>query len=99
MTTGTEAEQPKDNASGNSSQGEVMVSGQLQDGIREVLEIVTSLKTVQHGVLRILSKDVRGHIGITGGTIIVGAHATSSREYGTKALAGLLAAQKGMFAF
>lgn len=99
MTTGTEAEKPKDNSSAQPPAGEVMVSGQLQNGIREVLEIVSSLKTVKHGVLRILSKEVRGHIGISDGETIVGAHATSSREHGHNALRELLVAQKGMFAF
>lgn len=100
--TGTEAEKPHDSGADSAKlQGSVILSGQLSadNGLREVLEIVTTSKDVQYGLLRILSKDVRGYIGVSGGVHIVGAHVTSTREYGIPALRKLLVANKGMFVF
>lgn len=92
---GTEAEKPQD------KQDAVIISGRISETstLRDILEVVTASPDVQHGVLRILSKDVRGHIGIFCGTSLTGAHVTSTREYGIQALEKLLSAQKGMFAF
>lgn len=91
MTTGTEANTPSN----------VIASGQISDEMpmRAVLKLVTLSGDVTYGVLRILSKDVRGHIGIQGGRLITGAHITSKQEYGRSALRQLLATKKGMFAF
>jgi hypothetical protein len=101
-TAGTEAEKPHDNTSGKSIQGTVVVSGQIspEHGLRTVFEeILEECRHVQHGVLRVLSKDVRGYIGIFCGSYIAGAHVTTSREYGVKALKQLLVASRGMYAF
>lgn len=101
-TAGTEAEKPQDNASGKSLQGTVVVSGQItpEADLRKILsEVLEECRHVQHGVLRILSKDVRGHIGIFCGSYIQGAHVTTSREYGVPALTELLSANRGMYAF
>src|SRR5437016_5181816 len=78
----------------------VVANGQLGDEIsmRSVLELVAGTDGVQHAVIRILSRDVRGHIGIHAGRLITGAHVTSTREYGKTALKKLLSATKGMYA-
>src|SRR5687768_16381571 len=98
--TETEAETPQD-ASNARLQGSVIHSGQLtaENGLREILEIIASSQEAGCGLLRILSKDVRGYIGVDNRTTIVGAHVTSTREYGIPALRKLLVANKGMFLF
>jgi tetratricopeptide (TPR) repeat protein len=101
MTMAT-ARTDQDNLSGKSIQGTVVVSGQITPelGLRSVLEeLLEDCRHIQHGVLRVLSKDVRGHIGIFCGSYIAGAHVTTSREYGVQALKQLLGASRGMYAF
>lgn len=79
-------------------QGAVRLSGQLTSdtSLREVLHQVRGLSD-DCGLLRILSKNIRGYIGITSSSVISGAHVTSTREYGLTALRKLLAANKGIF--
>jgi tetratricopeptide (TPR) repeat protein len=80
-------------------QGKVWLSGQLSSdsSLREVLEMVGGMKDARFGLLRILSKSVRGYVGILDGQTITGAHVTSTREFGLSALKKLFAAQKGIF--
>jgi tetratricopeptide (TPR) repeat protein len=95
MTIGTDADKS------GSNQGTVVFSGQLneQRPLQAVLQNVMRNQNVEHGVLRVLSKDVRGHIGIASGAIITGAHVTSTSEFGQQGLRKLLGATRGMFAF
>jgi hypothetical protein len=81
--------------------GSVLLNGRFSrdNSLRDVLEIVTSMKDVEFGVVRILSKDLRGYFGVSRGATIVGGHTTSSLEYGIPALKQLLEANAGMFLF
>lgn len=99
---GTDIEAEQTPQSSPKLQGNVLLSGQLtaENTLRDVLEIVISQATgVQYGLLRILSKDVRGYMGIREGVTVVGAHVTSTCEYGLPALRKLIVAGKGMFLF
>lgn len=80
-------------------QGKVWLSGQLsaENSLREVLEVVGGMQGTRFGLLRILSKAVRGYVGIIDGRTITGAQVTSTREFGLPALRKLFAAQKGLF--
>lgn len=96
---GIEADIPPESSSEKGRlQGVVRLSGQLGPGnsLREVLQQVRALSD-QYGLVRILSKGIRGYIGITNSQIISGAYVTSSSEYGVTALHKLLAANKGIF--
>lgn len=101
-STGTDAEKPQDNLSERSLQQPAVISGQIDSvgGMRAVFEELNEqCRHVQHGILRILSKDVRGYVGVFCGSYITGAHITSTREYGITALKELVVANRGMYAF
>ncbi len=100
--TDIEAEKPQnDEVVTSRLQGSVVLGGQLtpENGLREILEIVVSTKEIPNGLIRVLSKDVRGFIAIADGTTITGAHVTSSCEYGIKALHKLLSTPKGIVVY
>lgn len=67
-----------------------------QAGLREALELVRA-RPVSEGVLRILSKEASGRIGVRGGRFIIGTHITSSGLSGYPALKAFLALKRGMF--
>jgi tetratricopeptide (TPR) repeat protein len=97
---GIDAELPPESGSQKGRlEGKVRLSGQLTEetSLREVLEQARTMQDMQCGLVRILSKNIRGYIGITNATVITGAHVTSTREYGLTALRKLLAATKGIF--
>jgi tetratricopeptide (TPR) repeat protein len=96
---GIEADIPPESSSQKGRlQGVVRLSGQLSADftLREVLQQVRELSD-QYGLVRILSKGVRGYIGITNSHVISGGYVTSTSEYGIAALHKLLAAGKGIF--
>ncbi len=84
-----------------SKQGKVLISDKLIDAssLRQALQEVTTYESEPYGVLRILSPDVRGHIGIESGRMITGAHVTHTREYGQAALIKLLSARRGIVVY
>ena len=67
--------------------------------MRDVLEMVAQFKDIEFGLFRILSKELRGYFAVSFGRTILGAHTTSSREFGVPALRELLGANRGMFIF
>jgi tetratricopeptide (TPR) repeat protein len=78
-----------------------VVTGEISqtDGLREALELVLMSKDVKNGLLRIVSKDVSGRLGIFCGRFITGAQIASTGELGLEAAKKLLAVRQGMFAF
>lgn len=81
--------------------GSAILSGQISrdSTMRDVLEMVLTCREVRYGIFRILGKMVRGYFAVADGNMIVGAHTTSTREYGIPALRELLSATEGMFVF
>lgn len=74
--------------------GKLSAETTLSDVLRQV---VSSSET--HGMLRILSKGCSGYIGFYMGTIITGAHATTTGEQGLEAVRTLLGARSGLYGF
>lgn len=94
------AQQTEADESINSNES-VIDSGHISDerGLRVILqEVLDSRALSQHAVLRIHSKEIRGHIGISDGTYICGAYSQSLGEYGLKALRRLLETSRGIYA-
>lgn len=68
------------------------------DGLREAVEIVMTLKDINSGVLEIRSSEYSGRIGIAWGRFITGA-ALDTGERGKVALRKLLTLRSGRFSF
>jgi tetratricopeptide (TPR) repeat protein len=79
--------------------GTVWLSGQLgaDMSLREVLEMIGTMPNGKLAILRILSKSVKGYVGIKDSDTITGAQLTSTRDFGLPALRALFAAEKGLF--
>jgi tetratricopeptide (TPR) repeat protein len=67
-----------------------------QTGLYQALQLVCE-RPVAEGIIRILSKEASGRIGVRGGRFIIGAHITSSGLSGYPALKSFLALKRGMF--
>jgi tetratricopeptide (TPR) repeat protein len=66
---------------------------------RGLLEKLRSMTTIEHGLVRILSPEVRGYIAVFRGTVIIGAQCISPTVQGMAALNKLLSAGQGMLTF
>lgn len=76
-----------------------LFSGEIGPGMgtRVILGRILSAETVQNSLLRIVSRQARGHIGIFCNKFITGAHEGKRDEYGLAALRELLGCTSGKF--
>src|SRR4051812_9750846 len=74
-------------------------TGKIKDavGLGDAIAMVLSKSNVPEGVLRIISQEASGRIGVRGGRFIVGAHISTSGLTGFPALKTFLTLKRGMF--
>lgn len=80
---------------------EVIFSGELSQDqdVQSVLLLIAVRPEIEHGLLRVMGRDLKGEIAITNGKTIAGAALRSTERTGRAAVQDLLQATKGMYVY